>query len=383
VLVAGQIGVSLIVLATGFLFLRNLALSADMSPGFDLRHTVRAAVHLPPYLRDDAERKRSFLEEALAELGAIPGIEAVAAAYTLPFTGLNTIGGEIEFPDTGEKMSARVRVNTVTPDFFEAMGIPVQAGSTSGAGEGGGATPVVVNRTFVERYLGNRPAVGAVFHWGKRREIVAVAGPTKGETIGEEYVPELYEVQTPKAADGLPDRLQFVLRSATPPATQVEPVRRALRRVEPAAGIEAATMNSSIGMAFLPSQAGAALMGTIGILGLVLAIVGLSGVMGYTVARRSREIGVRVAVGAGRGDISRMVLGEAAKLVAYGAAPGLLIALFVTKPLAMFLAPGLSPADPLSYGAVVAVLAAAGLLGTLGPLRRALAVDPVISLRDQ
>jgi len=158
-------------------------------------------------------------------------------------------------------------------------------------------------------------------------------------------------------------------------------VRAALRRVEPNAGLEVATLYSSIGLAFLPSQAGAALLGSIGVLGLLLAAIGLYGVMVYSVSLRTREIGVRLALGANRQDIAFMLLASAARLVLAGSAAGLLCAFFLVKPLALFLVPGLHPNDPLSFLAVAALLALAGLAAAWGPARRAATVDPVTSLR--
>ena len=141
-------------------------------------------------------------------------------------------------------------------------------------------------------------------------------------------------------------------------------------------------MYSSIGLAFLPSQVGALLMGSIGVLGLLLAAMGLYGVMVYSVARRTREIGVRTAIGARPSDIAHMVLLESGKLLAAGAATGLAIAWLITRPLAMFLVPGLKTTDPLSFVAVALILCVTGLLATWGPVRRALAVDPMASLRQ-
>jgi ABC-type antimicrobial peptide transport system permease subunit len=128
---------------------------------------------------------------------------------------------------------------------------------------------------------------------------------------------------------------------------------------------------------------GALLMGSTGILGLLLASVGLYGVMAYSVARRTREIGVRIAIGAGRGDIARMVLRDAARVTVIGTAAGLLVALFVTKPLAMFLVPGLKPADPLNFAVVALAMLLTGLAATWGPIRRAINVDPNAILREE
>jgi ABC-type antimicrobial peptide transport system permease subunit len=209
--------------------------------------------------------------------------------------------------------------------------------------------------------------------------VIGVVKGTKNLSIGEDDKPQLYQPLAQINTD--PTRIQFVLRSFTPPVTQLGPVRETLRRIEPNAGIEVATLYSSIGLAFLPSQVGAALMGTIGLLGLLLAAVGLHGVMAYSVARRTRELGVRIAVGATRGDISRMVVLDSARLILFGSAIGVAIALFVTRPLAMFFVPGLSPSDPASFLAVLIALGATGLAATLGPTRRAITVDPVASLR--
>jgi ABC-type antimicrobial peptide transport system permease subunit len=172
------------------------------------------------------------------------------------------------------------------------------------------------------------------------------------------------------------------MRSDIPPAAQLEAVRQALRGLEPAAGTEVATLYSSIGLAFLPSQVGAALMGSIGGLALLLAAIGLYGVMVYSVTRRTREIGVRIAIGARPGDIARMVLLDSARLLAAGSVAGVVVAFFVAKPLAMFLVPGLKTSDPLSFAAVVGVLALTGLVASWGPMRRAVAVDPMTSLRQ-
>jgi hypothetical protein len=260
------------------------------------------------------------------------------------------------------------------------MGIPLLAGRTFTTEDR--ATAVIVNKNFIERYLDGHSSVGARFKRGGGNilyEIAGVVGNTKNMTIGEEDQPQLYQPLM-QIYNGRP-QIQFLLRSATPPVTQLETVRRVLRRVEPGGGVEAGTMYSSIGLAFLPSQIGAVLMGGAGILGLLLAAIGLYAVTAYSVARRTHEIGVRIAVGATKTHVARLVLVESAQLLLIGSVVGLLIAFFVTKPLAMFLVPGLGPGDPLSFASVVVFLAATGVIATLAPVRRALRVDPTLSLR--
>ncbi|MGH9720260.1 MAG: ADOP family duplicated permease [Bryobacteraceae bacterium] len=381
-LVVAQITVSVIVLATGFLFLRNLLQSTAISPGFDVTRTIRAEVHLPPGPYQEAQRKAAYFDEALRELRAIPGIEGAAAARIVPFTDATRFGSDLTFLDTGETKQARFHWNAVSPGFFQVLSIPVVAGRPFTDRDRGAEKVVVVNEAFVRRYVGNRGAAGVSFAWGDGKtphQIVGVVKGTKNLSIGEDDQPQLYQPLAQINSDRT--RIQFVLRSFTAPAQQLAPVREALRRIEPNAGIEVATLYSSIGLAFLPSQVGAALMGTIGVLGLLLAAIGLHGVMAYSVARRTRELGVRIAVGATSGKISRMVIGESARLLLLGSAIGVGVALLVTRPLAMFFVPGLSPADPASFSAVLIVLLGTGLAATLGPVRRAVAVDPVTSLR--
>jgi predicted lysophospholipase L1 biosynthesis ABC-type transport system permease subunit len=246
---------------------------------------------------------------------------------------------------------------------------------------------VIVNRTFVTKYSAGGQALGTTFLWGPDEKtpyrIVGVVEGTKNMTIGEEPRAQVYEPLAQIVSDRtrLSTRVQFVMRSATPPALQLDPVRKTLRRLEPGAGNEVSTLYSSIGLAFLPSQVGAIFLGSVGGLGLLLAAIGLYGVMVYSVTRRTRELGVRMAIGASRGDISRMILCDAGKLIAWGSVVGLFIALFVTRPLAMFLVAGVKPTDPLTFLAVVAVLALTGLAATWGPVRKAAGIDPSSSLR--
>jgi putative ABC transport system permease protein len=383
ILVSGQIALSLIVLTIGFLFLRNLFRSSAMSPGFDVRNTVRADVHLPPAAFQDSQSIRAYVERAVRELEAIPGIKAAAAARVIPFTDRTRFGSRLTFPDTGERIPVQFSWNAVTPDFFRALDIPLHQGRPFSASDREGDHVVIVNRTFAQRYLSGHQPIGRTFLWGADGKtpyrVVGLVDDTKTLTIGEDPEPQFYQPLAQIQNDRT--RIQFVLRSAIPPQTQLEAVRRVLREREPAAGLDVSTMESSIGLAFLPSQVGAAMMGLVGILGLLLTAVGLYGTMAYAVARRTHEIGVRMAMGATRRDIARMILFDSARLVVAGSAIGLVIALFVTRPLAMFLVPGLQPADPVSFMVVLVVLGATGTIASWGPVRHALAIDPLRSLR--
>jgi putative ABC transport system permease protein len=382
VLVIAQIAVSFIVLTTAALFLQNLVRTTSLSPGFNIRQTIRAEVYLPPRVYKDSRAINTYVNRALAQLRGIPGIEGAAAARIIPFTDATNFGTDLTFPDNGGKRHAQFNWNAVTPDFFRVMDIAVLKGRPFAAQDNGGPRVVIVNQEFVKRYIGSREPIGTAFLWQEDKtpyQIVGVVRGTKNMTIGEDGRAQLYEPLAQIENDR--PRIQFVTRSATPPATQLTAVRQALRRAEPAAGLEVETMFSAIGFAFLPSQVGAVLMGSIGALGLFLAIIGLYGVLAYSVARRTREIGIRIAIGASPGDVSGMMVREFARLLVTGIGIGLVVALFVTRPLSMFLVPGLSASDPATFAVVIAVLGVTGALAALGPVRRALDVDPLQCLR--
>jgi len=382
VLVIAQIAVSFIVLTTAALFLQNLVRTSSLSPGFDIRQTVRAEVYLPPGVYKDSRAINSYVSRALAQLRGIPGIEGAAAARIIPFTDSTNFETGLTFADNGGKQHTRFNWNAVTPDFFRVMDIALLKGRAFAAQDNGGSKVAIVNQEFVRRYLGSREPIGTTFLWQEDKtpyQIVGVVRGTKNMTIGEDARAQLYEPLAQIENDR--PRIQFVTRSATPPAAQLTAVRQALRRAEPAAGLEVETMFSAIGFAFLPSQVGAVLMGSIGALALLLAIVGLYGVLAYSVARRTREIGIRIAIGASPGDVMGMMVREFARLLVTGIGIGLVLALFVTRPLSMFFVPGLSASDPATYAAVIAVLGATGMLAALGPVRRALGVDPLECLR--
>jgi len=382
VLVIAQIAVSFVVLTTTALFLKNLARSTSLGPGFDVRHTIRADVYLPPGRYKESRAINFFAGRALDRLHEIPGVTFAAAARIIPFTDSTTFGSDVTFQDNGERRHVKFNWNAVTPDYFRAMDIPVLQGRAFGPQDNGVTRVVIVNDVFVRQYLQGRKALGAAFAWGPAKAVYTIAGvvrATKNMTIGENPRPQLYEPLAQIHNDRT--RIQFVVRSRSGPAGQIAAVRQALRRAEPSAGLEVETMFAGIGFAFLPSQVGAALMGSIGVLALGLSLIGVSGVLAYSITLRRREIGIRVAVGATSRDVTILVLADFARLWAAGVGIGLAFALLVTRPLAIFLVPGLHPSDPASFAAVIAVLGAAGTLAALGPARRALRVDPLEFLR--
>jgi ABC-type antimicrobial peptide transport system permease subunit len=205
-----------------------------------------------------------------------------------------------------------------------------------------------------------------------------VAKNSKYMTLGEEDAQALY-VPYFQDEDVLTS-LQFLMRTRRP-QDAVKEIAETLGRLDSSAAVEVKPMRDAMGFAFLPSRVGAALLGSMGLLGLALASIGLYGVLAYSVARRTREIGLRVALGADRGAVLRMVARESFGLLAIGLGIGLTISLFATRPLAMFLVPELKADDPATFLTVAAVLGLVTCVATLGPVLRALRVDPMTALR--
>ena len=381
-LVVTQVAVAFVVLTTSMLFLRNLFEAGQISPGFDTAQTVRADVHLPPSRYSDPQRTHAYVDDALRALEALPGVQAGAAAHLIPLTDGSNYRRRMTFADSAQKVEVEVHWNAVSPRYFDVMGIRLLSGRTFAAREDATATPVIVNREWARRYSSQQPAVGRTFqHEGNATvyRVVGVVEGTKSRTLGEAPLPQLYESLALKGVER--SRVQLIARVTGPPAVAVPSVRAALRNVDPAAGVMVEPMTASLAMAMLPSQIGATMLGSLGLLGLGLSAIGLYGVIAYSVTRRRREIGIRMAVGAGRANIVRLVLAEAVWLVGLGATVGVVAALLLTRPLAAFLVPGVSPADPVSYAAVLLVLTLTALAASAVPVMRAIGVSPTRALR--
>jgi predicted permease len=386
VLVAGQLAVTVVLLATAFLFVRNLSQAAGMHPGFDVERTVWSTMRLVPERYPSPETMLSAAERASEAVRRIPGVESAALARVVPLNDSMTMGNHYSTDLGGPSVRADLQLNRVGPQYFRTLGIAVVEGREFLPSDRKGQTPVaIVNEEFARLLFGPRPAVGHNISWsfaGQEKRTVTVVGVARNSkyfTLGEQNTPAIY---TPYAqAEELNPSVFVLLRTSRPPESVAREVNLVLGALDSSAAVESRPMKDALALAFLPSRAGAALLGSLGALGLLLASLGLYGVLAYGVNRRVREIGVRMALGASPRDVLWLVMRQSCVLIGSGSSIGLALALLATQPLALFLVPGVKPTDIWNYLAVAAVLAALGILATAGPAWRAVRVDPTTALR--
>ena len=383
ILVAGQLAVSTILLVTGILFLRNLAKASSMSPGFDLEHTAWSYMRLAPERYTSPDRVRTLTDAAIENLANIPGIDSAALASVVPLNGNTVQGTPIRVDNGAMGAPVRFKFNRVGPGYFHTMGIPLLAGREFRTTERGHTpTVAILNQTMAHRLFGDRNPVGHTIQTAADPPLITIVGVAKNSkyfTLGEREECALYESSL--ESDGAAVNLNFLTRTTGDPAALIEEINRVLGRLDVAASIETKPMKKALGLALFPSYAGAAITGSIGFLGALLAATGLYGLVLFTTGRRTREIGLRLALGATPRDVIRMVLVQSLTLTAVGVSTGLAIGWFATKPLATFLVPELSPSDPMSFAFVALFLSLVSLLAALPPVLRASRIDPMWALR--
>jgi predicted permease len=329
------------------------------------------------------EQQRQFVGQVTAALEARPEISRSAAIDFLPLNMGNQqtvihLPGRDPLPDVG---MIQTDFASVTPGYFQTMEIPLAAGRDFSPADRPGATPVaIVNQAIAERVWPGENPVGKTFTFGEPGEtpveVVGLARNSKVRSLGERPVPLVYLpfAQNPSA------RLTLVARGSAE-ATLGGLMRQAIHEADPALPLlNIAPITSIIGVSLLPNRIAAGLAGLLGGIGLVLATVGLYGLLAFSVTRRRREIGVRMALGAQPRDVRRLILRQGLGLTLTGLVVGFGLALAATRLVAALLF-GVSPLDPLTFGGIAAVLAVTAAIACLVPAIRATRTDPMIALR--
>jgi macrolide transport system ATP-binding/permease protein len=378
-LVVGQVAICLVLLVGASLFARSLVAAQQISPGFEPRHLLIASVDLFPN-GYTAETGRQFHRRLLETITAQPGVESATLARYVPLGlgGSSSQGLEIDGYTSRPNEEINITYNTVAPRYFETMKIGLAEGREFTAMD----TPdspivLIISESMARRYWPNGGALGGKVRFGKdQAEVVGIAKDIKYAQLAEPPRPHMYFPLTQRFTSAV----VLHVRSEAPPSTVLASIRSVVRGLDANLPIyDARTVEEHMQTAVFAQKMGANLLGAMGLLALVLAAVGLYGVIAYAVSQRTQEMGIRLALGAAPRDLLRMVLRHGLLLTAIGLAIGLTLS-FAVSGLMRSLLPGIAPRDPLTFAGVpLAIAAAAALI----PARRAGAVDPVVALRNQ
>jgi predicted permease len=341
---------------------------------------------------DDA-KGRLFFRALKDRLEQTPGVVAVSYTRHLPLSIYNSADLRIDgsaVPQANED-GTPVRFGEVDAGYFGIVKMPiVQGRGFTAADDERAARVAVVNQAFARRFWPDG-AVGRTFHRGNEAvTVVGVAHDAKYSKLAEELQPFVYFAIGQAADTRRADHVELLVRAGCPPkaggcdpARLAPAIRAAVREIDPALPAPAATtLSAAISGVLLAQRVGALVTAVLGLVGLLLAAVGLYGIVAYLVGQRTREIGVRMALGAGRRDVLRQVVGDGMRPVAVGMALGILLALGATRFLMSFLL-GVSPLDALTFVGGAAILTAVALTASYLPARRAAATDPVRALRAE
>jgi len=385
-LVVGQVAVSLLLLVAAGLLLRSLRNAQRIDVGFDPRGLALMTVD-PSVENYPIARARQFYATLAQRLASDPAVVAVSTAKLLPLSvdferrGISIPGYQ---PQPGEDME--FGANTVGPGYFETMRISMVRGRAFNDQDRAGAPRVaIVNETFARRFWPGQDPIGKPLDdgWGNGLEVIGVARDGKYASLSDEPRPFFY-VAALQTSDSTRPEMDFtvIVRTARDPAALLPTLRREARALDPNLPVQLATMEQHLGVAMLPQRIGSMVLGLFGALGLALALLGLYGVLAYAVSQRTREIGIRIALGARAADVRRMMLRRGVVISVVGIVTGLLLALVAGRLISRVLF-DVSPNDPVTLMAVVCVFIGAAALAAYVPARRATKVDPMVALRAE
>lgn len=390
-LVAGEIALALILLISATLALRSLAYVLRLNLGFRSDHLLTMQIDTPAFQFANAGQQAQFVRQVLERVRALPGVTNAAITPFAPFSGWS---GETTFriegvPENPNASQLKAEVNEPTPNYFRTLGIPLIAGREFTDADTENLPDVyVVNEALVKHYFGAENPIGRQITTGtwdqktpvKWGEIVGVVANTRNQDAKVAPKPELYRplLQENKNVWGFETLL---VRTHGNPLTLAPLVKDQVWAVNKSLPItQVRTMDQGIAQTNAQPRFQALLLGIFGALGLLLAVVGIYGVISYSVTQRTHEIGIRMALGAAPTQVMRLILAHGLKLALLGVAIGIAAALALTRLMSSLLF-GISATDPLTFAAVTVLLLAVAIAACYIPARRAMRVDPMVALR--
>jgi predicted permease len=383
-MVVAEVAVALVLLVGAGLFLRSLAAIEDVDPGFRPEGVIAATVSLPPSRYDDDAKKIAFYRAALGNLSAIPGVTAVAAGIPVPFSGDN---GSASFAIEGRPMlpgdpGPHGDIGAVSAQYFAALKIPMRQGRAFTDQDRTDTQQVaIVDEILARQYWPGESPIGKHMRRGGSAPwatIVGVAAHVRhndlsGEDVKGKYYFPMFQMPMPYTS--------FLLRAPSGPARLTAAIRDAVRSVDPTQPVaRIRLMSDMVNGSLAPRRFVVTVLSAFAAMALLMAVIGLYGVIGYAVTARTQELGVRMALGAQPAEILRMVLGQGMKLAGLGAAAGLVASLIVSRLLRSELY-HVSAFDPPTFALMAAALVCTALLASYLPARRATRVDPMVALR--
>ncbi|MGA2539333.1 MAG: ABC transporter permease [Terracidiphilus sp.] len=392
VLVVAEIALAMLLLVGAGLLFKSFERLSSVSPGFSTDHLMVADSMRSPDAYPDAHARLDFYDRLFEQIAALPGVKAVGGVSSLPVTGR---GQSLHFniqgrppKSSGEYITAGYRV--ASAGYLKALGAPLLAGRWIEDRDGDGApTVVVVNSSFVRTYFPNESPLGKFMQVGAIPEadvpwmqIVGIVGDVK-QSLGNDSSTEMY-VPYRQADKVLPvAALSIVVRTAGDPLAQANAIRSLVHEIDPTQPITGVrTMEENVSRSMTEPRFRTVLLTIFAGIALVLASVGIFGVMAYSVSQRTRELGLRMALGASRADVLLMVLAQGLRLTLAGVGIGLAATFFLTRYVASMLF-NVPPYDPLTLAGVVLALMVISLCACYLPARRATLVDPIEALREQ
>jgi predicted permease len=381
-LVVSQVALSLLLLIGSGLFLRSLRNAYQTDLGFETRNALLASVDLGLQGYNQAQQ-RAFNEQIHERLAALPGVQSVSATSFVPISSGGMRGSvSIEGYQAQPGEDTELNMSTIALNYFQTMGIPRLQGRDFNAQDTESSPRVaIVNDAMAQRYWPDQNAIakriGLSGPNGPVTEIVGVVKTGKYRTVGEAALPYIY---LPLAQNPAP-RLTLILRTGGDPGELTSALRTEIQGLDrnlPVFDIK--TMTEHIGEALSQERLIATMLGIFGLIALLLSTVGIYGLMSYSVSQRRREIGVRMALGAGSQDILRLIVSRGLMLTSIGIAIGLAAAIALTR-VAGGLLFGISATDPMTFAVVSLILAGVALGACFVPARRATKVDPMVALR--
>jgi predicted permease len=391
-LVVAEIALSLVLLIGAALLVRTFVNLHRVEPGFDSRHvlTFQTTPMGPQYAA--AGQNREFYRRALERLNAAPGVEAAAMTSTLPLSSQFRIRVEVVGRPT---IPESVQFRVISPDYFKVMKTPVRQGRVFTENDAPNSEPVaVVNDAFIRRYLSDADPLAQQLIAGQRasgespRQIVGLVGDTKQFGLGSEASPMVF-IPITQTSDRTWRMLQrfvstkFVVRASGEPLALANAVRQTMAGVDATLPVaRLLSMDQVVEGSVAAERFNMTLVGLFAALGLLLAGVGIYGVMSYAVSQRTREIGVRIALGAQTRDVLGMIIGQGMTLTLTGLVIGVGAAFGLTR-LMKGLLFGVNATDPVTFIAVALLLVGVALIACYIPARRAMRVDPLVALRAE